>query len=115
MEEKEPTEQNLPSGSPTSQSTKLTLQKSIELGEYNPDFLAQFPEWHTLSRHVQFEYIRRALENRNRQLITQWAEIVNILDFRLKPHLRDALKNIEEQLEKLKQDKEKLYVEYSNQ
>lgn len=36
-----------------------------------------------------------------------------MLDFRLKPHLRDALKNIEKQLERLQEDKEKLYVEYS--
>lgn len=43
----------------------------------------------------------------------QWAEITNMLDFRLKPYLRDALKNIEKQLERLQEDKEKLYVEYS--
>ncbi len=112
--EEEPKEQNL-SSSPPSQSSTLTLQKAIDMGEYKPDFLAQFPEWHTYSRHIQFEYIRKALENRNVQLIKQWAEISNILDFRLKPHLRDAMENIEKQLELLKQDKEKLYVEYSEQ
>lgn len=93
--------------------TKFTLQKAVEFGEYRPDFLAQFPEWHTLTRHIQFEFIRKALENRNRQLVVHWAEIVNVLDFRLKPHLSEALKNIENQLEVLKQDKEDLYVEYS--
>lgn len=112
--EEEAKEQNLSSSKP-SYSTTMTLQKAIDLGEYKPEFLAQFPEWHTFSRHIQFEYIRAALENRNRQLITQWAEITNILDFRLKPHLRDALRNIEKQLEKLKNDREKLYVEYSQQ
>ncbi|MEK7605758.1 MAG: hypothetical protein AAB478_04550 [Patescibacteria group bacterium] len=91
----------------------LTLQKAIELGEYSPDFLGQFPEWHQLSRHIQFEYIRTALDNRNRQLVKQWAEIVNVLDFSKKPHLKNALSNIENQLEVLKQDREDLYVEYS--
>ncbi len=112
--EEEPKEQNLSSAPPV-QSTALTLQKAIDLGEYKPEFLAQFPEWHTYSRHIQFEYIRKALENRNRQLITQWAEITNILDFRLKPHLNEALRNIEKQLDILKHDREKLYVDYSEQ
>ncbi len=112
MEEELDEKSQKPSPSPT--SFDMTLQKAVDFGEYHPDFLAQFPEWHTLSRHIQFEYIRKALENRNRQLIKQWAEITNILDFRLKPHLNDALRNIEEQLEILKQDKEDLYVEYSS-
>lgn len=113
MEEKKPTENTLNSKPQPTNGNMMTLQKAIELGEYKPKFLTQFPEWHTLSSHIQFEYIRKALINRNKQLITQWAEIANILDFRLKPHLRDALKNIEEQLESLKTDKEELYVEYS--
>ncbi|HVZ58920.1 MAG TPA: hypothetical protein VG935_04180 [Patescibacteria group bacterium] len=92
---------------------RLTLQKAIELGEYDPEYLGQFPEWHTLTRHIQFEYIRTALDNRNKQLIRQWAEITNVLDFSQKPHLKEALHNIEAQLEKLKQDKEDLYVKYS--
>ena len=57
--------------------------------------------------------IRKALDNRNRQLINQWAEITNVLDFRLKPYLNEALRNIEKQLQQLKNDKELLYVEYS--
>lgn len=95
-------------------SSGMTLQKAVDFGEYDPEFLSQFPEWHTYSRHIQFEYIRKALSNRNRQLLTQWAEITNVLDFRLKPHLRDALGNIEKQLEQVKKDKEKLFVEYSS-
>jgi hypothetical protein len=91
----------------------MTLQKAVDLGEYDPQFLSTFSEWHTLSRHIQFQYIRTALENRNHHLITQWAEINNILDFRLKPKLKTALKNIERQLKKLSKDKEKLYLEYS--
>ncbi len=32
-------------------ASSMTLQKAVDLGEYHPDFLANFPEWHTLSRH----------------------------------------------------------------
>lgn len=91
----------------------MTFQKAIDFGEYDPEFLSQFPEWHTFSRHIQFEYVRKAIKNRHRQLITQWAEITNVLDFRLKPHLNDALRNIEKQLRELDKDKEKLFMEYS--
>lgn len=92
---------------------KFTLQKAIEMGEYHPEFLSTFPEWHTFPRHVQFQYIREALENRNRQLLTQWAEISNFLDFSKKPHLNEALASIEGQMKILKEDTEKLYLEYS--
>jgi len=91
----------------------ITLKEAIELGEYDPDFLSTFPEWNTLSSHVQFQYLRKALDNRNRQLLVQWAEINNMLDFRLKPHLAVALKNIEKQMKKLDNDREKIYFEYS--
>lgn len=110
--EEEAKEQNISSNS-VRISKNLTLSAAIELGEYDPEFLAQFPEWHELSRHIQFEYIRKALDNRNKQLITHWAEITNVLDFRLKPHLNKALRNIEEKLQILKEDRERLYVEYS--
>ncbi len=92
---------------------KLTLKEAIELGEYNPEYLATFAEWQGLSRHIQFQYIREALDNRHRHLITQWAEINNMLDFRLKPHLSEALENIMNQIKKLEKDREKLYLEYS--
>ena len=100
------------SGKP-SVSSKMTLQKAIELGEYNPDYLSTFPEWLTLSRHIKFQYIRDAIESRRRHLITQYAEINNILDFSKKPHLKEALKNIETQLHKVEEDREKLFVKYS--
>ncbi len=98
-------------GSQVSQT--MTLQKAIDMGEYDPEFLSTFVEWHTYSKHIQFEYIRKALDNRNRQLIVQWAEINNMLDFRLKPQLAEALKNIEKQIKKLDKDREQLYFEYS--
>lgn len=94
-------------------SSRMTLQKAVDMGEYNPEFLSTFPEWHTLSRHVQFQFIRSGLENRRKHLILQYAEINNVLDFRLKPHLREALKNIEKQLKLLEEDREELFLEYS--
>jgi len=92
---------------------KMTLEKAVELGEYDPKYLSIFPEWHTLSRHLQFQFIRRGLERRRQHLRVQWAEINNVLDFRLKPHLKDALLNIEKQLKELDKDEERLYLEYS--
>lgn len=92
----------------------MTLQKAIDMGEYNPEYLATFPEWHSISRHVQFQHIRKALDNRNRHLIVQWAEINNIIDFHLKPHLAVALENIQKQLKKLSENRENLYLEYSS-
>ncbi len=97
-----------------SKGAKMTLQKAVDLGEYEPEYLATFPEWHTLSPHVQFQFIRQGLDNRNRQLVVQWAEINNVLDFRLKPHLKEALDNIQKQIKKLDRDREKLYLEYSS-
>src|SRR3989344_7180806 len=85
----------------SSASTTMTLQKAVELGEYKPEFLETFAEWHTLSTHVQLQYIRQAIDNRKRHLITQWAEINNVLDFRLKPELKGALRKIEDQMRKL--------------
>ncbi len=91
----------------------MTLQKAIDMGEYNPDFLATFPEWHQLSRHIQWEMIRDGLQNRRRQLRIHWAEIANQPDFSKKPQLHKALKNIEKQLDELQTDEERLQIEYS--
>jgi len=96
-----------------SSSVNITLKDAIDLGEYNPEYLATFPEWHTLSAYVQFQYIKQALDNRVRNLTVQWAEINNVLDFRLKPGLKEALKNIEKQVKQIENDREKLYLEYS--
>lgn len=91
----------------------MTLQKAIDLGEYFPEFLANFPEWHSLSRHSQFQMIRQALDNRRHQLLTQWAEINNVIDFSLKPEMATALENLQKQIKKLENDREDLYLEYS--
>lgn len=91
----------------------MTLQKAVDLGEYEPEYLATFPEWHTLSKHVQFQFIKQGLDNRRRQLWVQWAEVNNTPNFHLKPHLAIAMKNIEKQIKKLDEDWERLFLEYS--
>lgn len=107
-------ENNLGGGSPKQAVTStMTLTHAIQMGEYEPNYLATFPEWHQLSRHTQLQFIRQAIENRRAQLLTQWAEIDRAIDYRLKPELHEAQKNVDAQLKKLEKDRERLYVEYS--
>lgn len=91
----------------------LTLERAIELGEYNPQVLEKFPEFKKLSRYSQFQLVRQALKNREYQLRVHWAEIINLLDFSKKPHLKKALAEVENQIESLNEDEEKLLIEYS--
>lgn len=105
--------EKLKGSSSTGNVSKMSLSQAINFGEYDPAYLATFAEWHTLSKHIQFQYIRKALDNRERQLRVQWAEIVNFLDFSKKPHLKDALENIQKQMKIVEKDREKLYLEYS--
>lgn len=100
-------------GKPKKTSKFITLQKAVDLGEYEPEYLATFPEWHTLSKHVQFQFVKQGLDNRRRQLWLQWAEVNNAPDFRLKPYLAETLKKIEEHIKKLDLDWERLFVELS--
>ncbi len=105
--------ETLQPSAPPPLKTGMTLEKAIELGEYDPNYLATFPEWHNLSRHIQWEYISRALNNRDRQIMQQYAAVNNILDFSKKPHAQAALKKIEEQIKSLQADRERLLIEYS--
>jgi hypothetical protein len=102
-----------PSSPPPTGGSFLTLQKAIEFGTYEPDELSIFPEWHQLTRPAQYQLVKQGVDNRLRQLIQQWAEINNVLDFRLKPHLQEALDKIMEQRKKVLEDKERLMVEFS--
>lgn len=106
-------EKRLGGGSPKQAAGVMTLQQAINMGEYYPEFLATFPEWHQFSKHTQFQYIHQAIENRRKQLLMQWAEVNNMIDFRMKPELHETLKNIEAQMKKIEKDRERLYVEYS--
>lgn len=94
-------------------SKSMTLQKAVDMGEYDPEFLGNFAEWHSLTRMMQWNYVRQAIKNRKRFLLLQWAEIANILDLRLKPELKEALKNIEKQQEKVNQDEERLQIDFA--
>lgn len=104
--------ENIKGGSPTQKVQEMTLQKAVDLGEYKPEYLSTFPEWNSLSKHVQFQFINSGLENRKRQLLSQYAKINNVLDFRLKPELKETLNNIMKQLKILDNDYEKLSMEY---
>jgi hypothetical protein len=94
-------------------SSDITLQKAVDMGEYDPKYLANFSQWYQMTRIMQWQYIRQAIKNRHRFLMIQWAELNNQLDFSQKPYLKTALKNIENQLDKLQKDEEKYQVEYS--
>lgn len=91
-----------------------TFDEAIELGEYDPKLLSKYSEWKTMSSHAKFQKIREALENRRHQLLTQYAEINNMIDFRLKPELKEALTKIKLKLDKLEEDREELYVKYAS-
>lgn len=98
--------------SPSSNSV-MTLQKAIDLGEYDPEYLATFPEWHTLTKHLQWQLLRKALKNRWTILAMNWAEVNNQPDFRLKPELKKALEGIQKQLDDLQIDEERLQIEFT--
>ena len=68
---------------------------------------------HTLSPHIQWQLIRKALDIRHKQLITQYAELNNVLNFSKKPQVHEALNGVEAQLKRLSDEREELYVEYS--
>lgn len=91
----------------------LSFLEVIEMGEYKPEFLEKYPEWKTFSKHTQLQYIRQALDNRRKQLLSQWVEVNNAIDFRLKPGMQQTLNNIHKQLDELERDREELYVKFS--
>ncbi|MBU1088464.1 hypothetical protein KKA02_01105 [Patescibacteria group bacterium] len=91
----------------------VNLDKAIELGEYDVNYLSRFDEWKELPRNSQWQLIRRAIRNRKTLLRVNYAEIFNQLNFSEKPELAKALKNVEKQLKKLNEDEEKLQIEYS--
>lgn len=110
--EPEESGENIKSGGQPKTTQRMTLQKAVDMGEYDPKYLSTFPEWHELSKHIQFQFIKTAIENRRRQLVQQYAEVNNVLDFRLKPELKETLANIDRQLKVLDNHLEKLAMEY---
>ncbi|GAB4218644.1 MAG: hypothetical protein Fur009_0420 [Candidatus Microgenomates bacterium] len=114
MSEYQEKEQNIKSTLSFTKGAKFNLKDAVNLGEYDPEYLKNFPEWHDLSAYIQWQLIRRALDIRRKQLLTHWAELNNTLELSKKPHVQQAMKNVEKQLQKLMEDQERLYVEYSN-
>lgn len=101
-------------GSTNISSSSISLQDAIKLGEYKPEVLSGYPEWQRLSKYAQWELISQAVEHRRRQLMNKWAETDNFANFSNDPNLKQKTReNIQEQLRKLGEDKEKLYLEYS--
>ncbi len=115
MDEIEPKEQNLSSAPPPPKKSDMTLHEAVDFGEYDPEYLANFAEWHTLSPHIQWQMVRKALDVRRRQMVTQYAELCNVLDLREKPHIQESIKRVEKQLADLAKDRERLYVKFTDQ
>lgn len=93
-------------------STKMTLEKAVKMGEYNPSFLSTFPEWATFTNNIRWHYIREAIKNRRRFLCLNYAETTNVLDLHLKPEMKQVLDKISQQLLFLDKDEEKLRLEF---
>lgn len=114
MSEFDTSMERTPQSSGPAPSKTFQLRDAIDMGEYDPDYLSTFAEWHTLSKTMQWTLIKKALDIRERQLVQQWAEINNVIDFRLKPQLKVALKNIESKRHQVITDRETLLLEYSS-
>jgi len=113
MSEFDPSEEKSPqSSSPTPPIKTFNLGDVVEMGEYDPEYLSTFAEWHSLSKPVQWTLIKKALNIRERQLVQQWAEVNNIPDFRLKPELKKILRNLEDKKHQVMEDRERLLSEY---
>jgi hypothetical protein len=101
-----------PRSKPKKPVNKMTLDKAVEMGEYNPNFLSTFPEWVGLTNNIRWHYIRDAIQNRRKFLLLNWAETNNVLDFSQKPEMKVVLDNIMKQVQLLNQEEEKLRLEY---
>ena len=91
----------------------LSFKESIEMGKYEPSYLAQYEEWNSFDKQIQLQYIVQGIKNRRKQLRLQWANLNNQLDFSKKPYLQSALQKIEQAIKDLNDDEERLMVEYA--
>ena len=90
----------------------MTLEKAVEMGEYDPKFLSTFPEWASFTDNIRWHYIRQAIQNRRNFLLLNWAETNNVLDLSLKPEMKQVLDRIMDQVKILNKDEEKLRLEF---
>lgn len=95
---------------PSSQAKidQMNLQKAVDLGEYDPEYLSTFTEWHELTKHLQWRMVREALKNRRQSLTMNWAEVQNQPNYSKKPHLKIIQESIQKQLIQLQEDEESL-------
>lgn len=103
-----------PKTKPAVKSSRMTLERAIELGEYNPKFLSTFPQWQDLSDNIRFNYILRAIKNRRQFLRLNYAETFNVIDYSQKPELKKVLEAINDRLDELQKEEEKYRIEYSS-
>jgi len=101
-----------PSKSTSPLPAKMTLEKAVEMGEYNPSFLSTFPEWSTFTNNIRWHYVREAIKNRRRFLQLNYAETNNVLDLHLKPEMKQVLDKITEQIILLNREEERLRLEF---
>lgn len=101
------------SKSKPSTTSHMTLEKAIELGEYNEDYLSTFPEWQKLSDNIRFNYLIKAIKNRRQFLRLNYAETFNVLDFSKKPELAEVLNKINSRLIELQKEEENYRIKYS--
>lgn len=90
----------------------MSLQRAVDLGEYDPEYLSQFPEWSSLTPHLQWQLIHQAIKNRRTSLMVNWAEVANHPNFSQKPELKKIHKDIEKTLQQLQKDEENLQSYY---
>ena len=91
----------------------MTFVEAIQMGEYQPQFLSQYPEWQTMSKHVQLEYISKAIDIRKRQLVKKWGEIINMMDENAIPEMKQKMVDqVFAQMKKLSEERERIYYEY---
>ena len=91
----------------------VSLKEAVEMGEYDPNYLSTFAEWQKMSKNMQWQMIRKALKRRAFLLRVNYAEIFNQLDFSKKPELKQALENVQKQIEKLQDEEARLQLKYS--
>jgi ribulose kinase len=89
-------------------SSEMTLQKAVDLGEYDPKYLTTLSGWRDLTSHLQWQMVRQALKNRRTSLMVNWSEVANHPNFSQKPELKKIHESIEKHLKHLQQDEEKL-------
>ncbi|MFZ2153577.1 MAG: hypothetical protein WAV41_06030 [Microgenomates group bacterium] len=103
-----------PKSKPSAKVNHMTLERAIELGEYDEKFLETFRDWADLSQNIRFNYILRAIKNRRQFLRLNYAETFNVLDYSQKPELKNVLEAINKRLIELQLEEEKIRVEYSS-